>query len=116
MGMFDSIYTNYRLPDIEVSEDLTLVFNAGNTKHFGYETEFQTKDLECVLDTYLISSHGRLILTSGQVNEDTNFHGRIIFYTTVKKPFGGGYFIEYHAKFTDGKLVEIGGECNKAYG
>lgn len=116
MGMFDIIRTNYRLPNIEVSEDLTLVFNAGNTKHFGYETEFQTKDLECVLDRYLISSHGRLILTSGQVNEDVNYHGRIIFYTTVKKPLGGGYYIEYHAKFTDGKLVEIGGECNKAYG
>jgi hypothetical protein len=113
MGMYDSIYTNYRLPNIEISKDFTLVFNAGNVKHFGYETEFQTKDLDCILDRYLISSHGRLLVNERGVNKDTNFHGRISFYTTVKHPLGGGYFIEYHAKFTDGNLVEVGGECNK---
>jgi hypothetical protein len=115
MGMYDSIYTNYKLPNIEVSKDITLVFNAGNRREFGYETEFQTKDFDCILDNYLISSHGRLILTTGLVNEDINYHGMLMFYTVVRPPMGGGYFIEYRCKFTDGKLVEVGGECLRSY-
>lgn len=116
MGMFDIIHTNYRLPNVEVNQDLTLVFNAGNTRHFGYQTEFQTKDFDCILDNYLITSHGRLLLTNKGVNEDINYHGMLRFYTVVKSPSGGGYHIEYHAKFTEGHLVEVGGECNQAYG
>jgi len=114
MGMFDYIRTNYRLPNIEVSEDLTLVFNAGNTKHFGYETEFQTKDFNKVLDQYLITSHGVLFIREGLANIETHHTGNISFCTVVPHPSGGGYFIEYHAKFSDGKLIEIGGECIRA--
>jgi hypothetical protein len=112
MGLYDSIYTNYRLPNIEVTENLTLIFNSGNTRHFGYETEFQTKDFDCILDRYLISSHGRLLLTSGGVNQDTNYHGILRFHTVVTPPMGGGYYIEYHCKFSDGKIVEVNGKCN----
>ena len=115
MGLYDSIYTNYRLPNIEISQDLTLNFNAGNTRQFGYETEFQTKDFDCVLDRYLITSHGRLFVTNAGINEDTNYHGMLTFYTVVRPPLGGGYYIEYHSKFSDGKIIEVRGECLKSY-
>lgn len=115
MGLYDVVRTNFRLPDIEINENLTLYFNRGNLREFGYETEFQTKDFDCALDQYLISSRGRLFIKNGLENEDTNYHGMMSFYTSIWPPIGGGYFIEFHAKFTDGKLVQVGGECLKSF-
>jgi hypothetical protein len=114
MGMYDIIRTNYRLPNIEVSEDLTLVFNSGNTRHFGYETEFQTKDFENLLDQYLITSHGILLIKEGLSNVETNYTGNLSFVATVPHPANGGYYIEYHSSWLDGRIASIGGECIKA--
>lgn len=111
MGMFDTVLTNYRLPDVEINPDLVLRFNTGNVREFGYETKFQTKDFDCVFDQYLITSHGKLYIKEGGVNIDTKYHGFMSFCTVVHPPLGGGYLLDFHAKFTDGNLVQIGGEC-----
>lgn len=50
MGMFDTIYCKAPLP--------------GNTP-FDSTTDFQTKDLECLMDTYVIEEDGRLMIRSG---------------------------------------------------
>jgi hypothetical protein len=116
MGMFDYVRTNYRLPNIEVNEDLTLIFNAGNTRHFGYETEFQTKDFEQQFDQYLITSHGILFVREGVSNVETDYTGSLSFATIVPHPTGGGYYVEYHSSWLDGKIASIGGECIRATG
>lgn len=115
MGLYDVVRTNYRLPTIIINEDLSLFFNAGNTKEFGYETEFQTKDFDCCLDHYLISSHGKLLLNNGGINEDINYNGIMNFNTIVKHPHKGGYFLQFHANFLNGKIAEIKGECIQKY-
>lgn len=114
MGLFDTIYSNYKLPDVVVNDSFKLYFNKTAPKQFGYETEFQTKSLESLMDRYFITTQGRLILQSYNVNVDTDYHGMLHFYTTVDVEDFGKYFIEYNAKFTDGKLIQVGGECLKS--
>ena len=116
MGMFDHIYCEYPLPD------------GFNTKG----VEFQSKDLDCMLDYYTITADGRLIhhyrewevtpeaelphpdqpffgslreKAGSQKMVDTNYHGVLNFYSyedTHVPPYR-----EYDAKFTDGKIVSI---------
>ena len=99
MGMFDDLRCDMPLPDAEAS---------------GLEIGhwFQTKDMDCYLDKYAITEHGRLIAldwdAQGQVfipGADKNYHGMLNFYTlTMDKRW-----FEYDAKFTDGKVTEIQG-------
>lgn len=91
--------------------------------------EFQTKDLECLLERYTITVAGRLIHHAMRYEEvplnerpyqelpfigcmraiptgyiDTNFHGVLEFYTydnCTKESWS------YEAKFTDGQCVDI---------
>ena len=103
MGMFDTIICEYPLPD-------------------EWETpNFQAKDLNCELDTYLITSGGRLVLQRDGNMTDINHHGFIYFYDLPPDSYdihGEGVnrystlrkdakLITYEAKFTDGQLVEI---------
>ncbi len=102
MGMFDYVKCEYPLPDPELQTE-----------------EFQTKDFDCVMDAYIITSEGRLLLQpsqwvdiSGQpLNDpgpptDIDHHGYLRFYTSRNGPHGRLWY-EYSARFTDGQLVSI---------
>lgn len=122
MGMFDTIKCEYKLP---VPANLDWIdFNLIQDK------EFQTKDMDCVLNEYTITQDGRLMLKKAEykwvdddnsflkgyldevssVLEDTNFHGQLNFYCfeyIEKDNKELSICIDYLAKFTDGKLVNI---------
>ena len=105
MGLFDTLYCDYPLPDLEFQDEA-----------------FQTKDLECLLDNYRISADGRLWLLRRKISpfatdshpskatekdEDMNYHGEICFYPATDQ-----VSLEYHARFTHGTLewIRRGGE------
>ncbi len=118
MGMYDHIECDYPLPE-------------GAPKG-----PFQTKDLICQLRRHKITSAGRLLEEQGCDEEvpkaerpfpnaknsleelcgswrwvstgwkDLNYHGMLLFYEYVTET---EQFYEYHAKFTDGMVVEISG-------
>jgi hypothetical protein len=92
MGMFDWIRCEYPLPD---------------PKH--QQLDFQTKDLDCLLDTYVISAAGRLIRESRRDDSTATveypFHGDFRFYDL--DPARDHGFIEYVARFTHGRLEWI---------
>lgn len=115
MGLFDTVKTNHRLPDIKVHDDLTIKFAVDTNSQLGYGTSFQTKDMDCLLDNYLITSFGRLLVDEGNINVDTEYHGMLNFYTYIRGLSDKTYFIEYAAKFTDGKLVNVTGCCPSIY-
>ena len=124
MGMFDSIECNYPLPlpleVVDIMPDL-------------YEQEFQTKDLENLLDLYYLNEDGILYWRKRKyewkdddeaflkgymdvVEEEivpTDFHGVLNFYCyeTVEKDLENNkakdVTIDYLAKFTNGKLENI---------
>jgi hypothetical protein len=108
MGMFDSVFIEYELPEITL-EDKPVSFFPGH--------EFQTKDMHCMMDSYLISNEGKLLYKegnwfgkhdpSGSVYKDTEFHGILHFYTGIVLDNGNRYFIDYFAKFTDGIIVNV---------
>lgn len=115
--MFDTIICEYPLPD-------------GNT-----ETSFQSKNFDCLLDTYKITADGDLTVFEYDNEVDgvyddshptfaglskrkrVNERWEIVPYHGVFNFYGGqwsnelqshqGTWAEYVAKFTDGKLVEI---------
>lgn len=96
MGMFDTIYCQYPLP---------------NPRH--QDLDFQTKDLECLLDTYTITQEGWLVQHAkrgwgeGRLVRDVEWplHGDLRFYTSVKTEEPSR--IEYVARFTHGRVEWI---------
>lgn len=101
MGMFDDVRCDHPLPE----------------EPTGGKRDFQTKDLECMLDHYRITEGGRLVVRSygAGAERDTNFHGVLNFYTYTGKANSKDFeWWQYQAKFTDGKLVKItGGKENR---
>lgn len=95
MGMFDTIRCRYPLPRPE-HQDL----------------EFQTKDLDSLLDHYLISADGRLVrqgrVIAGTADRDVTrpFHGDLRFYTSVGEPEAREW-VEYVARFTHSRVEWI---------
>ena|SRR5690606_14733928 len=89
MGMFDSINCEVELP--------------GEPKPPANRW-LQTKDFDCLLDTYTIRADGTLWKKEFEEREQeqVNFHGLLNFYT-----YENDIWYEYNAKFTDGKLVAI---------
>lgn len=91
MGMFDEVNFSYRMPD-------------------GFESNgFQTKDLDCLLDSYTITKAGRLVLDSVSVQVerplgDVNFTGTLNVYD---RAFLTRQWHEYDLEFEDGTLVAI---------
>lgn len=78
------------------------------------DATFQTKDFECLLNMYYVSSDGRLIECIGDdCTRDTEYHGDIEFYILLpdrpkeKGHFDDGRLLEYKARFTDGTLQWI---------
>lgn len=124
MGMFDSIECNYPLPlPLEVIDILPDPYNQ----------EFQTKDLENLLDLYYLNEDGVLYWRKRKyewkdddsaflkgymdvIEEEivpTDFHGILNFYCyeTVEEDIENNkakdVSIDYLAKFTNGKLENI---------
>lgn len=122
--MFDSIECNYPLPlPLEVIDILPDIYNQ----------EFQTKDLENLLDTYIINEDGELLWIKKEyrwkddedaflkgymetVKEEivpSNFHGTLNFYfyeTVYENEFdiiAKDVTVDYLAKFTNGKIENI---------
>jgi hypothetical protein len=115
MGMFDDIVVEQPLPD------------AGAANVNGW----QTKDLDCTMDTYRITAEGRLMeevyrtedrsdktaapgtLASirgiwTKIHEgwrDMNYHGVLNFYGHVGSSYDPASWYEYNATFTNGQLV-----------
>lgn len=124
MGMFDSIQCNYPLP---------LPLEVIDVMPDPYDLEFQTKDLENLLDNYYLNEDGVLSWHKKKykwkdddstflkgymdvVEEEivpTDFHGVLNFYCyeTVEKDIENNkakdICIDYLAKFTNGKLENI---------
>ncbi len=96
MGMFDTVYCEYPLP---------------NARH--QDLEFQTKNLECALFTFTITRDGRLVRRGrrgwGRDSPDSDvewlLHGDIRFYTSVKTEEPS--WVEYLARFTHGRVEWI---------
>jgi hypothetical protein len=95
MGLFDTIYCHYPLP---------------NPRH--QDLDFQTKDLECFLGTYTITREGRLVRHASSdwgsrldSEVEWRLHGDIRFYTSVKTE--NPSWIEYVARFTNGRVEWI---------
>jgi hypothetical protein len=95
MGMFDTIYCQYPLPDAQ-HQDL----------------EFQTKDLECLLHTYTITRDGRLVLKVRRRGEETDreiewpLHGDLRIYTSVRTAEDSEW-VEYVVRFTQDRVEWI---------
>lgn len=105
MGMFDTIFCQYPLPDTALQ---------------GHA--FQTKSLDSLLEYYTITLAGRLVYHAGlrelpededvplsydvEVadfwDEDTGFHGKLEFHDSIE-----GSWYEYLAHFTYGQVSEI---------
>jgi hypothetical protein len=124
MGMFDSIQCNYPLP---------LPLEVIDVMPDPYDLEFQTKDLENLLDNYYLNEDGILSWHKKKyewkdddsaflkgymdvVEEEivpTDFHGVLNFYCyeTVEEDIENNkakdITIDYLAKFTNGKLENI---------
>ena len=80
MGMYDTIKVNFPLPE-------------GHEEY--QDLEFQTKDLDCSFEHFVISKDGELIKESSDPY-------KIHLYTLVDSKL-----IEYIAKFENNKCVEI---------
>jgi hypothetical protein len=104
MGMYDDIRFEVDIP------------GDPKPKH----PQFQTKDFDCEMDSYVVKKDGALHLTSWDpdVKEfkeigPRDYHGMLRFYT-LEDIEGTGVvgrrshtWFEYQAKFTDGKLQDI---------
>jgi hypothetical protein len=116
MGMFDYIRVETPLPR---KHDVILA-----------DAMFQTKDLDCMMDVYVITSTGELYrerwdytwvesddgLLGGYLREipDSfrreyldNYHGNIHFYTSINWDGDTHTRIDYVATFTNGKLSRM---------
>ena len=93
MGLFDRVRCEYRLPN-PAYQDL----------------DFQTKDLDCLLDHYVITLDGRLIqLTSKRHGLERDiewpYHGDIRIYAAY--PHEDRDLVEYTVRFTHGRVEWI---------
>ncbi len=93
MGLFDTVTCEYRLPT-PAHQDL----------------EFQTKDLECLLDHYVVTRDGRLIRRGSELrglerDVEWPFHGDLCIY--AGDPESSARLVEYLVRFTHGRVEWI---------
>jgi hypothetical protein len=115
MGMFDYVHVN--LEKLPLTDE--------EKKSLGANPSFQTKHFDCILTNIRITDDGELeidrfdygfdkdsfnafgikgcLTHENERTEKIPYHGYFNFYTHNKKK----EWIEFNAKFTDGKLVEI---------
>lgn len=74
-----------------------------------FDPDWQTKDLDNLLDNYIIEDSGELFRERDYIRDKINFHGVIGFHSNVGKWSENYDWYEFKAKFTDGKLIEITG-------
>jgi hypothetical protein len=128
MGMFDNIKCQYPLPIAGKLEELDV--------NWAKEV-FQTKDLDNSLANYKISAEGRLIqevvdeewilytkeeiaelkikpwsivkevVEKGRHERDTNYHGIVLFYTSLEYSDSEDIWVEFKATFTNGDLQDV---------
>lgn len=98
MGMFDDLTCEVPVPGDQ------------QPRH----PSFQTKDFACLLDHYTIKADGTLWVSGDEriAAHQIPFHGMLNFYTyesdDIKRDGkDDGWWFEYEAKFTDGKLQGI---------
>jgi hypothetical protein len=95
VGLFDTVRCEFPLPD---------------PSH--QELDFQTKDLDCLLEEYTITRDGRLIrYPRGRLFEpgraravDWPIHGDLRMYDSIERPGREGEWVEYLVRFTDGRV------------
>lgn len=124
MGMFDSLQCNYPLPlPLEVIDYIPDI----------YSQELQTKDLDCLMDLYILDENGKIqkeertykwvdddnsflkgyFETTSKTITDTGYHGIINFYMYERvydendKNKGKDISIDFIGKFSDGNLMFI---------
>jgi len=115
MGMFDYVYCYHKLRPIRINENNLISFAPGN--------EFQTKDLHNMMDSYILTVHGKLMYKEASWSDpkeiisvdykDSKFHGILNFYTPYKSE-QGLYMIDFYAVFKEGLLEYINHEVTKS--
>jgi len=110
MGMFDTVYSEFSFPGVSLEELKDM--------------DFQTKDLECLMDTYRIDQHGYLFKIRGIYDTDKyekpelqDYTGEVRMYWSNSGTSGpGGYYtrngedyhsLEYRITFIHGRLSEV---------
>jgi hypothetical protein len=118
MGMFDEVRFESDLPTpVGLPARLAHAF-----KIYVHSSGLQTKDLECLLDVYVVKANGSLVVNSrtwgdasdkfSSAEEFTDFHGRLechgIFTTdSLQETVSESFYVKYILKFTDGFLVKV---------
>jgi hypothetical protein len=95
VGLFDRIRCEFPLPD---------------PSH--QELEYQTKDLDCLLEEYTITRDGRLVRYAGGGPfepgpgraVDWPIHGDLRIYDSIERPGRDREWVEYLVRFTDGRV------------
>jgi len=96
MGLFDTVRCEYPLPE-PAHQDL----------------EYQTNDLESLLELYTITREGRLIRHErpwgGGPGRDLEWpvHGDVRIYESLEATGGRRQWIEYVVRFTDGRVQSV---------
>ena len=104
MGLFDYVKINYDLPTPNTATEKHVEFikNAIDTE------EFQTKDLDCVLNKFCLDKDGYLYEQNEGKYEKRYVHQHVFCYTSIKMLFEDiSYWLEYNIKFTDGKVKDV---------
>src|SRR5579875_1775245 len=102
MGLFDDIHCDYPLP--------------GNPPAFvAKQPDFQTKDLDCCMEHFTITTDGKLRRDSGP-DDMGDFTGTVEFYTSNIVASGPGVYtrngedaesVGYRAVFVHGRVIEL---------
>lgn len=116
--MFDRVYCHQQLPDIIIE---------GKIVKFPDDTQFQTKDFDCLFDIYHIDIHNRLLrkeaiwaVETPEYNDSpfegpfeiVNYHGIFTIYS-IYETDNNKYWINFRIKYTDGLLVSIDQKVEK---
>ena len=83
MGMFDTVHCKHPLPPAAEGA-----------------TEFQTKSLACAMESFVLTTTGRLLRADGT---DTEFHGVMRLHGRLPS----GQWVGLEAKFSDGALQHL---------
>ena len=98
--MYDTLKCDYQL-----HENKSL-YNGPTIPSYVIKDGFQTKDLDCVLKEYVISTHGHLLEEREGYRNITSFNGVIQFYTSLIHKNQSEWWA-FDASFRNGYLLSI---------